>query len=548
MMESNEDETFKAAFASYYRPQHFPQSQPPQAHQLPSHSELAVAQQSTPPRQYTTVGSVYNPQPQPLQPPVRRGRTVKSLFPYKSDSPAGPPQLQYTPLQQNSDRAISPVRFDPDVLHSNVNINRQERQVLQNFGVAVPTLHQASTIRGSLQSPISDSANAPRFISNRAASGIDVFAEHSAADNPAMFVDPSADSDNGSDGADTKPISAMNFNSLTNLASYPNPMQRAAQKVLASHRPNPVPASGVSLSVPYLYKRTAPSIISERTDIVQSQLSDIQSNPYNAEPESLLSLSETPMYMAALPRVRGAPAPLTAGPPGVRQLRPTTFEQETLQRAREFDDENPMLNPYNMHIPFNQHIGGPSFEGESMSSALAVETTEEDEDEDDDNDSYFNNEMAWIVDTISEYDAGIFYPDGLPKNFNPYTQPISPHWAAERLEKIDYASNRNSIGSQEKFLAERKRLIDNHFYSGVNTFNKTFDIAVLEHRHRSVAHLVGRPFKEPQDNEGKVINRQLSVHDASLMQLLNYELGQCYAFAFNGPSGYHQPPGDLVIC
>ncbi|KAI0431803.1 hypothetical protein F5Y09DRAFT_340347 [Xylaria sp. FL1042] len=477
-MENTESENLKASFASYYPPQHLPQPQPPQAPQFSTcHPQLSAAQQSlsTPPRQYTTVGSVYNPQPQPLQPPVRRGRTVKSLFPYKSDSPAG--QLEYTPLQQNSERAVSPD-------------SRQERHILQKFGVVVPNIHPTSNGPGSLQSAISNNSTTARYVSNRA---IDFIADHHLmADNSTMFANTNADSDNGSDGADTKPISAMNFNSLTNLASYPNPMQRAAQKLLASHRPNPAPGPG-------------------------SQVSDSQSNPYNAEPEPLLSLSETPMYMASLSKVRGAPAPLTAGPPGVRQLRPTTFEQETLQRAREFDDENPMINPY-IHVPFGQHIGGLSLEGESISSAPVVEGNEEEceiDDVEDGNGNYHNNEMLCIIDTLTAYEAGQFFPNGLPKTFNHQTQPISPNWASERLEKLDRLAHPFSAKNRETFAAERRRLVNKHFYSGVNTFNKTFDMAVSEHNHRSVAYTVGRPFKELQNNEGKVVNRQLQFPEAS---------------------------------
>ncbi|KAI0532183.1 hypothetical protein GGR58DRAFT_523431 [Xylaria digitata] len=456
-MDPNETEDRMAPLANY--PQQHLQPQPPQTHQQQNHPQLSAAQQSAFPRQYTTVGSVYNPQPQPLQPPIRRGRTVKSLFPYKSELPAGPPQLQYTPLQQNSDRAVSPARLDSDSLGSTIPINRQERQVLQRFGVAVPNIQpQAQNIAGSLQSPRST-----------------------------MFVNTSAaNSDNGSEGADTKPISGMNFNSLTNLASYRNPMQQAARKVLASHRPSPVPSTSV-------------------------QIPDWQSTHYsNSEAGPLLPLSGASMYISAQPRVRGAPAPLTAGPPGVRQHRSTTIEQETLQRARDFDDENPMMNPYHTRLPFGQHISAPSFEGESSSSAPAVETTREGfEDEDDeDNDYLYLHDNAVIVDTISADEALVFYPDGLPLNFNPQTQRISRNWESERLAELEYS---------EEFWAERRQRINNHYFSGVNTFNKPFGIAVLEHNQRSVAHIVGRPFIEPPTNEGRVVNRHLEVRDASLM-------------------------------
>ncbi|KAI1311239.1 hypothetical protein F5Y03DRAFT_382347 [Xylaria venustula] len=489
-MENNEPEKLKASFASYYPPQ----SQPPPAHQLPSDSQLLAAGQSLPARQYTTVGSVYNPQPQPLQPPVRRGRTVKSLFPYKSDSPTGPSQIQYTPLQQNSDRAVSPARLETDTLPSNASIIPQGRQTLPKFSVAVPSVQQPSSILASLPSLNPDSVDAARYIDHRVARSIDAFADQRTADYSTMFKVASAGSDSESDMADTKPISAMNFNSLTNLASYPNPNQRAAQKLLASHRPNRTPAPG-------------------------SQVSDSQSNPYNFESETFMPPSETPMHVAALSRASGAPAPLTAGPPGVRQFRPATFEQETLQRPLEFDDENPMMNPYKMYIPFSQHHGDPSFDDESLSSAPVVEPTEEECDEecdDDDNDIYRRNESAWIVDTLPAYDAAIFYPKGLPTNFNSHIEPISPQWVSERLEKLDRAAELYPGERRYILEAERRLRVNNHFYSGVNTFNKTFDLVVLEHNHRSVAHIVGRGFQAPQNNEGKVINRQLRIRDVSL--------------------------------
>ncbi|KAI0971985.1 hypothetical protein F4678DRAFT_460814 [Xylaria arbuscula] len=491
-MENSETEKLKASFASYYPTQHLPQSQPPSAYQLPSDSQLLAAGQSLPARQYTTVGSVYNPQPQPLQPPVRRGRTVKSLFPYKSDSPAGPSQIQYTPLQQNSDRAVSPARLEPDPLPSNASIIRQGKQVLPNFGMAVPNVHQPLSMLGSLPSLNPDSVDAARYIGHRVASSTDAFVDHSAADNSTMFAVTNAGSDNGSDTADTKSMSAMNFNSLTNLASYPNPNQRAAQKLLASHRPNRTPAPG-------------------------SQVSDSQSNPYNFESETLMPSSETPICEAALSRACGAPAPLTAGPPGVRQLRPATFEQETLQRPREFDDENPMMNPYKMYAPLGQHFGDPSFEGESLSSAPVMEPTEEecDEDEDDDNDFYRSKKTDWVVDTLSAYDAAIFYPTGLPSNFNPHTEPISPQWVSERLEKLDREAELHSGRSRDVLQAERRLHVNNDFYSGVNTFNKTLDQVVLEHKRRSLDHIVGREFQAPQNNEGKVIHRPFRVRDVS---------------------------------
>ncbi|KAI1129330.1 hypothetical protein F5Y10DRAFT_264322 [Nemania abortiva] len=452
-------------------------------HQHQQQHQLSAAQQPTPPRQYTTVGSVYNPQSQPLQPPVRRGRTVKSLFPYKSESPAGPPQLQYTPLQQNSDRAVSPVRIDPNSLPSTLTVTPQERQILRKFGYMIPNIPQPTTMPGGLHSPIPNDDSTARYIDSRLASSIDSFAD-SIADDTTMLANAHANSDDGSDGADTKLISAMNINTLTNLASYPNSVQRAAQKLLASRRPRPGPATA-------------------------SHVSDSQPTLCHAGAEPLALLAEYQAYMPTNSKVPGAPAPLTAGPPGVRQLRPATFDQDVLQRPREFDDENPVINPYHT-LPINHQLSGLSLQDESVSPAPTAGTM------DDDADNYNNDHYVRIFDTLTADEARSFYPDGLPLNFNLHTQFDFYDWESERLKKVE-----NPLGwylnQNEDFWTQRSQFIRNHFYSGVNKYNKAFNVVLSEYKHRSVAQLVGRPYKEPPSNHGKVINHEIPVSDASLM-------------------------------
>ncbi|KAI3327370.1 hypothetical protein HD806DRAFT_550899 [Xylariaceae sp. AK1471] len=483
------------------------QRQLQQTNPLPNQQQsLSAAQQSTPPpRQYTTVGSVYHPHPQPLQPPVRRGRTVKSLFPYKSDSPAGQSQLQYTPLQQNSDRAISPARVNPDSLH---DITHQERQVLQKFGVAVPNIQQTINMPRLLQSPIGQSPNLTRHDCDQANTSIGAIAGPVATPSSTMVahananatVNSNADSDNESDGADTKPIAAMNFNSLTNLASYPNPMQRAAQRVLASHRPHPATITTTA-----------------------SQMSDKKSTHDNAETVLGVPPVENPEYMPSLPRVRGAPAPLTAGPPGHRQFRPTTVEQDTLRRVREVDNNSPMMNPYHARLPFVQHTSGASLENDRASPAPTANTI------DDDN--------APVVDTLSMDEAAVFYPDGLPSNFNLRTQRVSRNWELERLSELQCQSDLYLIQSQREFWVKRRNYINDMFYSGNNMINKTFNMAVSEHNHRYVSHTVGHPYNEPQ-NKGKIVNRPIRIQDASLMPASEHAaplLSMAYQAMINRP-------------
>ncbi|KAJ3569375.1 hypothetical protein NPX13_g6107 [Xylaria arbuscula] len=482
-MEPNESENVNRPFGVYMS-----LTQPPLAQQIPSLEQLTGQRQSTPPRQYTTVGSVYHPQSQPLQPPVRRGRTVKSLFPYKSDSPAAPSQLQYTPLQQNSDRAISPMRLDcatVDLTQPSpfgTAYDFQERQ-----DSLAPQVQRDSNPLGAPQTATLGYTDTSRGINNQTAPGIELERQHGAAHNFAMVVNGSNGSDHGTDIADTKPLSAMNFNSLKNLASYPNPNQHDAQKILASHRPNPVP---------------------------DAQSSDYQLNPYTFEIEQVLPAlepTESYPYGTTLSRVRGAPAPLTAGPPGVRQLRPTASDQENLQRVREFDSENPIRGPDTVDFVYGGYgqldhtfpVGN-----EKVPSNFPIEFTDGDQDENEWVGT--SNDTDYIVDTLTAEQAKAFYPNGLPRNFNMNAQPTSETWAEERLAEIE-----NSPLHREKKLAERKRVVNNHFYSGVNTFNKSFGEANSEHWDRIVAHTVGRPYQERRPAEGRVENPQLGVREAS---------------------------------
>ncbi|KAI1109622.1 hypothetical protein F5Y14DRAFT_20337 [Nemania sp. NC0429] len=449
----------------HYQQQHQHQHQLQQQHQL-----SAAAQQSTPPpRQYTTVGSVYNPQSQPLQPPVRRGRTVKSLFPYKSESPAGQPQPQYTPLQQNSDRAVSPVRVDLDSMPSILAAATvQDRQTLRRFDATSSHIHQTPRMATSLRSPTVDNDGAARHINYRQDNGMGAVDDPTIGHNSTMRAHTRADSSLEHDKAEAN-LFTMGFNSLTNLASYPNPMQRAAQKPRAS------------------------------------------GSHWRAEVNHAMSIAEAPARMPTAPKAHGAPAPLTAGPPGTRQRRPLILERDTLQRARDFDDENPMMNPYHARPPSGRQIGHPSFEDDNMPTALTLENTEAD-----DAANNKSKRKVLVVDTISLVKAHNYYPRGLPPNFHTLRHDVSPQWDLERLAKLESLSD-PYLAQTPEFWAERAREIDKHFYTGANMFNKTVHMALSEHKRRSIAHLVGFPYDEQPTNQGKVINRELRVCDASIM-------------------------------
>jgi hypothetical protein len=282
---------------------------------------------------YTTAGTIYNPSSsQRLQPPARRGRLLKATSefdnlkfvnpslsrhqpdamhrPYMSESLAQtqpPPdrQVSYEPLQQNYDRAVSPV-------------NAQD----QAPGMSWST---------GLQSP---------------AALFDVKGKGIANDT---------DSSDDEDGIITGALMNMPVKSLQNLASYPNPNQKQAQKALLR---GIKPRGNSTLSVPsrqdtpFSQGEYLPQHVRSRhhtaSDPAASRFSAsrksarvaISETAANADYKSAIASASrfsTPSihsdnsdpYISTsmgLASTAGAPKPLTAGPPGLRQYRPSTFE------------------------------------------------------------------------------------------------------------------------------------------------------------------------------------------------------------------------------
>ncbi|KAL9488359.1 hypothetical protein ACSS6W_000636 [Trichoderma asperelloides] len=314
---------------------------------LPFQPSVASGSSGSVPLQttYTTAGTIYNPSSsQRLQPPARRGRLLKATsdfdnlkFPnsplprhqpdalhrlYMSGNLAqtqAPPdrQISYEPLQQNYDRAVSPVS----------------------------TQDQAS----GMSSSMSVQSSAPMF---------DVKGKGIAVD---------ASSSDDEDGIITSALMNMTVKSLQNLASYPNPNQKSAQKaLLRGTKPRGYSTLSVPsrLDTPSTYRNASPvggsvplgeylpphmrsrlhafsdpatfrfpkSRKSARVTISETAANGdynntIASSSWLSTPSihsdsSDLHLS-TSMSLAAS---AGAPKPLTAGPPGQRQYRPSTFE------------------------------------------------------------------------------------------------------------------------------------------------------------------------------------------------------------------------------
>ncbi|QYS93382.1 hypothetical protein H0G86_000760 [Trichoderma simmonsii] len=305
---------------------------------------------------YTTAGTIYNPNSsQRLQPPARRGRLLKlnseaSGFPldatkfgtprtmlpdaqFRSDTsvkvPAAPAAIQqYSPLQQNYDRAVSPV----------VSPHQEPRMSSQGL-----RRHNTSLRAGA------DSPSLSLFDNGK---------------GKAVEINNDSSSDDENDIVNSA-LMNMTVKSLQNLASYPNPNQKNAQKaLLRGTRPkagNSLSGGPSRLSTPFTYRNDSqggarissseevsmglrpilsePGILYQRTQesrwrsrkmaseagasgtyhsAFESRLSTPSINSDNTDPNPLAS-----MHLATGP---GAPKPLTAGPPGQRQYRASTFE------------------------------------------------------------------------------------------------------------------------------------------------------------------------------------------------------------------------------
>ncbi|RFU81879.1 hypothetical protein TARUN_317 [Trichoderma arundinaceum] len=306
---------------------------------------------------YTTAGTIYNPgSSQRLQPPTRRGRMLKynpdtagfSLekthrvtlpgVPFNSSLGAVIAQItqtsnQYSPLQQNYDRAVSPIN-NPD---HEPGMSFQAPQTRHGYG------------SGPLSSPAANNEAPPASIFD-------------GMKGKAAAIDVSSSDDE--DDTVNSALMNMTVKSLQNLASYPNPSQKSAQKALlrgARAKAGSNLGGPSRLSTPSTYRNNSPvGGRAPSSDEMSSRLRHALSDPtafrifgrearssarlvtseagpsasYQYTAESRFSTpsinsdntdpnSSTPMTFATS---TGAPKPLTAGPPGQRQYRPSTFE------------------------------------------------------------------------------------------------------------------------------------------------------------------------------------------------------------------------------
>ncbi|KAI0130087.1 hypothetical protein BJ170DRAFT_731604 [Xylariales sp. AK1849] len=384
---------------------------------------------------YTTAGTIYNPTPTPLQAPARSGRTVKwplhpdfgmpksSLpgFSLRTDShsppaPANHPP-RYSPLQQNYDRAVSPT----------ISFTNQE----------VANMTPASSLPANAES-------------------------HGKSDDTNLAND--ADGEDAPLDEDEN-LRQMSVKTLTNLASYPNPMQKKAQKVLSRAR-----------TLPMTTLRSARSDPAGLGNLLQSD----GTNDYDMQPSNGTS------YSSILSTGLGAPQPLTAGPPGQRKT-VTHFKDTVLvQPSALYSASRPNQYPL---------VGEPTplVRKNTVSSVQTTLGTDKDT-------------SSNITDTLTAEEARQYYPTGLPSNFNYRTEPT----ASDRIGSLSTAR------SQDDIWAHRNK-IDTRFYAGNEMLTKSIDQAIREKNRHDFEHAMDLAGEEKTQSKGKIINRKISIEEANAM-------------------------------
>ncbi|KAI2637969.1 hypothetical protein GGS26DRAFT_545822 [Hypomontagnella submonticulosa] len=469
-------------------------------------------------QQFTTVGSVWHPQSLPMQPPMRRGRSIRAGLaePYGEDSLENHPYHTrpppyYTPLQQNSDRAVSPPPRETDQLLR--RIAELERQVY-------------SGSRENMPVPAGPLVPYPHT---------DAFANPSKQDRTnSQRTDDDDGSENLEEDDEVNTLNNMSTKTLTNLASYSNPMQKAAQKILTRARQvpptmqhqasdstqdmrglPPPPGFGLGNTRTHLF---GTDNVWQSDGAYEYRLPNQPSRPANMTTTSVIR--EYDAYPAVLSKGPGAPQPLKAGPPGYRQLvalGPMSL-RESLQESKKqpyetesFDDSISRTQPYQhqpqrVAQPYHRQ-STPSYRSEAASSAHPTTMTTGKE--------KAKATSTKVVDTLNSHEAAQYFPRGLPADFNRNTTPVPRDWPRRHFEEVEN-QGKNSLWVQQtpEFQAAHKAKLENDFYSGGYKMNKDFPLLAHENRKRDVARFLGSVY-DPEKPTGKVVNRQITVNEAN---------------------------------
>lgn len=322
-------------------------------------SERTHNRAESPKYTYTTAGTIYNPKAaQSIRPPVRRHRAFK--WPLDVTGPRSPsaelsffPKSAFEPLplretpspyaQANSDNTRTPIRpvYSP-------------LQQIYDRAVTPPYAKKdiQTTCYRDMSAPLSQSEcrNAPQPSPGLMLPAENGFAKSGQRD---CAVDDDHDDDDDCNGDRLEhTLFRLSVKSLHNLASYPNPNQKKALKLLRTQRPFSHMRPETSLAPPNLassdtagrgkqprspvmpppggFQHLPPrgpkdhdKLPSSRAQYFYNHHRQVPGDP-KGEAANLVSLHGD--YKSTLATGPGAPQPLTAGPPGQRQYDASALE------------------------------------------------------------------------------------------------------------------------------------------------------------------------------------------------------------------------------
>ncbi|KAK8102887.1 hypothetical protein PG984_016033 [Apiospora sp. TS-2023a] len=406
------------------------------------------------PQVYTTVGSIYNPSAAPLQPPTRRGRPVKwpphneltttrsSLsglsLAHRARSPYNTATtrnlLHYSPLQQNSERAVSPITSASDSF-----------------------VRMSFTGSQSAQDPADSHGNRE-------------------------LEDGEDDS-----GEAAEKLKGMSVKTLTNLASYPNPMQKQAQKFLSRARPT---------------ANTLATLRGARSDPV-SVAGLLQSDGTSEYPHKPIT---RPMFDSILGKGPGAPQPLTAGPPGPRRFKSLASEQSSVQVASAYQQPQPQLESITASRVAARQTSRPWGHNNSTlapreAAADSVKAVIKEA------------ERRKIIDTLNSKQAAKYYPQGLPQDFDYTISGSAPRWQKEYPLNRFGLPKRHSIERTPEEEKARKAKSNELWYAGSDMMGKSVAEAGLEKNRRDLERTIG--IRSEPHQKGRTEYRKLTVDEAN---------------------------------
>ncbi|KAG9258719.1 uncharacterized protein F5Z01DRAFT_670426 [Emericellopsis atlantica] len=454
---------------------------------------------------YTTAGTIYNPSTaQPLQAPFRRGRLSKwpaggyqtdlsllpksflAALPLPNCSPIRTNPEQYSPLQQNYDRAVNPTLFN-DTDHTMAKVYPQKL----SFDCELPSVTAPSR---------------------------DVEVSDDGGERSTLLYE-SDESNTDDEFINMDPLAGMTFKSLQNLASYPNPSQKRARKALQGVKPASlnIGAQGHLNSSPKkadLGSIGSPKKANNMAEPCPFDGPDDVANSYNHK-QSTSGFQEG----------SGVPRPLTAGPPGQRQYRASTFEstlkalQTRAQRQTlgvEWDSGNNSHRPSSL-LRDTEDDWDPST-GRSVTPCPVFDS---------------KSPTVQSVATSTLYDYSLHKPE-YGYSLNPthhlenHRQIMAAHGEADQTlsypetpiigdSRLVSATSYPSVTS----IQARKELTDTYWYAGSGFMSKSTAEAVVDARFRRLEHSFGvigdrRP--------GKAENQHLpiSVDEANKMPVSDH--------------------------